>query len=148
MWRYRRFRARLRRFDRLHFPSPAEAQLAALMGCKLHTVAFLRSWRTGHPFCLIRPAGWYKANYLEREVRMGRGKQQRSIDFANRRERKGIEVDGRDFHNIVDDYEKDEYAASLGWRIERIPAAMVNPRSKQYAPDKAAAKINKLFANK
>lgn len=115
------------------------------MGCKTLTVPYLRSLRTGYPLAFIVPAGWYKASYIEREVRVGRGKQQASIDFANRRTRLGLEIDGRDYHDIVADQQRDEWLLKYGWRIKRVPAAMVNPRSKQYNPERVLSTISKWF---
>lgn len=145
LWRYRRTRARLRRFRRVYFPSPAEVAAARLMGAKTLSLRYIREPLNGYPLSFIIPAGWYKGNYIEREVRVGRGKKQASLDFANRRLRRGIEIDSRTYHDIVDDQEKDEWFASQGWRVLRIPAIYVNPRSKHYKGLQMLASIKKFI---
>jgi hypothetical protein len=144
-WKYLKWRGKWRRWHRLYFPSPAEVQAARLMGCYALPIAVVRSWRTGYALTFIIPAGWYRANYIEREVPLSGHGRYASFDFANRAERIAIEIDGREYHDIVADYERDEWARALGWVVYRVPAAQVNPRSKQYDGSRVRQRIIAAF---
>lgn len=46
-------------------------------------------------------------------------------DFANPRTKCAVEIDGRKFHDVVSDYERDSHMQRLGWSVYRIPARLL-----------------------
>lgn len=84
---------------------------------RIHKISLHRDRQ--FPLTIIIPWGWYRSNYIEREIII-RGYH---LDFGNRRMRMAIEIDGRNYHDVVDDYERDEALLRSGWRVMRIPAA-------------------------
>lgn len=145
IWAVRRRRGQYRRFMRYYFPSVAEVQAARLMGCKTFTVKLVRRPSNGHALAFIIPAGWYKKNYIEREVQVRTQKRRYSLDFANRTERRAVEIDSRTYHNVVEDYEMDEDLASIKWHTLRVPAVRVIPASKHYNPNRVLNDIRDWF---
>jgi hypothetical protein len=124
---------RWKRRERLIFPSPAEARWAAMMGAIVITIPWIRRFWIVHresryPLCLIIPWGWYRDNYIEREI-IVRGYH---IDFGNRAQRLGIEINGRHFHDVVYDMERAEHLARSGWALRSFPASWVTPWSPEY----------------
>lgn len=100
---------------RLLFPSPAEVLWARIMGALVIRVPWIH-YR--YPLCIIVPWGWYRDNFIEREIMVAGF----VIDFGNVKQRLGIEIDGRGYHDIVADHDRDEILARHGWVIMRIPA--------------------------
>jgi very-short-patch-repair endonuclease len=89
------------------------------MGAWVIVVPFVRNTRK-YPLTIIVSRGWYRRHRIEREVAVWGY----AIDFANRRHKLGIEIDGRGYHmDVVADQERDEHLRKYGWRIKRIVAA-------------------------
>jgi hypothetical protein len=113
-WRKRR---------RLLFPSPAEVQLIRIMGGKCIVVDHFQDPRSGFPLTIVTNLGrLFRRELVKREVRVGA----MYIDFAVATPwyKKGIEVDGRDFHrDIVREVWRDGYLADYGWSVLHVPAA-------------------------
>lgn len=121
-YRYFRLRATWRKRRRLLFPSPAEVELIRILGGSYITVTWFKDLRTGFPLTIITDLGTVlKRELIEREVRVGA----MFIDFGVETAyyRRGLEVDGRFYHNVVQDQIRDEYLAQYGWQILHIPAA-------------------------
>lgn len=118
------------------------------MGCRAIAINPLRSWRTGNALVFIIAGGWYRANFIERQVVVRGGGKYACLDFARPNDRIGLEIDGRAYHDILVDQERDEWAASLrpAWVINRLPAAKVNPASKAFDSAGVMACIIKWFA--
>lgn len=134
-WRVKQYR----RLKRLLFPSPGEAWWAAHMGCRVYTLSYIKNAK-GYPLRVIVPGGWYKANYIEREIFV-RGY---CIDFGNRRQRLGIEIDGAD-HDIVKDVVRDEHLGKSKWLVRRIRAGRVIPGSREYNSQRVIDESKKWF---
>lgn len=93
------------------------------MGGKCIIIDHIVDRRTGFPLTIVTNMGRIlKRELIQREVRVGA----MYIDFgiANRYYKRGIEIDGRDFHrDITVEQERDEYLAKYGWSVLHIQAA-------------------------
>ena len=113
-----------RRLHRLWFPSAAEVAFIRLMKGRVLTIPFVRSSRDDKPaLAIVLSMGYLKRELVDREVRIGRY----YADFATPRAayHKALEIDGRKYHDIVADQQRDDYLHALGWQIMRIPARRV-----------------------
>lgn len=45
------------------------------------------------------------------------------IDFANPRNKYGVEIDGKKYHDVVADWDRDQHLKRAGWAVLRIPAS-------------------------
>lgn len=108
---------------RLLFPSPAELRFIEIMGGKVYTNERIRHPQSGFPFAVVLSLGTIlKREKICREVRAGKCR----IDFGctNKYYKKGIEIDGRNFHqDIIKELERDEYVKQFGWQLLHIQAA-------------------------
>ena len=120
-----RSRMQWRKRKRLFFPSPAEVEFIRIFGGKYITVGRVRDPRTGFPLTIITSLGSIlRRELIKREVRVGRY----FVDFGTltRYYKKGIEVDGRNFHqDIVKEQTRDDYFRQFGWQLFHIQAASV-----------------------
>ena len=118
-----------RRLERILFPSPAEVAFVRLMRGRAYTVPFIKHSRTGFPLTFLSLGKLLRGELIEREVRIGR----MYADFATPRAsyRKCIEIDGRQYHDIVYDQEKDDYLAARGWQVLRIPARQIYKKPRE-----------------
>lgn len=91
------------RVKRILFPSPAERKFVEIVG-----------W------------GWLFIHGVRREYPVSGY----VVDFANPRTKCCIEIDGKKFHDIVSDYDRDERLRKAGWGVVRIPAHVVFGRPK------------------
>lgn len=111
------------RRNRILFPSPAEVRFVQIMGGRTVTINALRHPATGYPLVIFVSMGrLLRREFVQREVRVGA----MYIDFAfeTRYTKKGIEIDGADFHrDIVREQQRDDYLGGYGWRILHIQAS-------------------------
>lgn len=119
------------------------------MGCHVFVLSIIKY--RGGPLTIIVPAGWYKDNFIERQIYVPTERRSHYIDFGNRRSRLGLEIDGRfdalgrQIHDVVADQQRDERLARAGWRVLRIPAGRVLPHAKMYNPKRAIDESKKWF---
>lgn len=130
---YPEWKKRWKRRERLLFPSPAEARWARMMGAIVITIPWIRRFwvmrkARRFPLTFIIPWGWYRDNYIEREI-IVRGYH---IDFGNRALRLGVEINGRPYHDIVYDQRRQEDLRRSGWHLRSFPASWVTPWSPEY----------------
>lgn len=115
-------RASFRRRIRLLFPSPAEVRFVQLMGGRVLCVPFIKNPYTHFSLCWIMSLGKYLAREnIRREVRAGA----MFIDFGavTPYYKKGIEIDGRNFHrDVLKERERDLYVADYGWQLLHVQA--------------------------
>jgi len=108
---------------RMFFPSPAEVHFVRLFGGKAFTIDFIKHPKTRFPLTIIYSRGKFlKRNFMQREVRVGA----MYIDFAfvDPYSKKGIEVDGSEYHkDYVKDRERDLYLNARGWIVMHISPA-------------------------
>lgn len=117
--KYYRLRGLYNKRRRLLFPSPAEVELIRVMGGKVITIDLFKDIMTGFPLTIVVSLGSvFKAEHIEREVRVGR----MYVDFGNDI-RRGVEVDGKRWHqDVTKELERDEYCAAYGWSLLHIQA--------------------------
>lgn len=93
------------------------------MGGKVYTNERIRHPQSGFPFAIVISLGTIlRREKIRREVRAGKC----SIDFGctNKYYKKGIEIDGRNWHqDVVKELERDEYVKQFGWQLLHIQAA-------------------------
>lgn len=121
--KYYRLRSWYWQHKRLLFPSPAELRFIQIMGGKVLVINRLRHPRSNFPMAFVLSLGTIlKRENVAREVRAGKC----FIDFGadTKYYKKGIEIDGRNWHmDVVKEIERDEYVAQFGWRLLHIQAA-------------------------
>lgn len=116
-------RAAYRKRMRLLFPSPAEVRFIQLMGGHCTTIKFLRYGPNHFPLVLVWSLGKVlERERIQREVRAGA----MFIDFGvvTPYYKRGIEIDGRDFHrDVIKERERDVYVANHGgWKLLHVQA--------------------------
>jgi very-short-patch-repair endonuclease len=122
------------RWNRLLFPSAAEARFIEIMGGHMITFGFIKHPETKQPFRIILSIGRaLKREHFGREIKAGKY----WLDFGNDIFW-CIEIDGKKYHrDIVREQERDEYLSEFchkrcrkpcykhsnqGWRVKHIPA--------------------------
>ncbi len=141
---YPRWKKRVNYWRRIIFPSPAEVRFAALMGAKTYTFKKIRDpvpYSHHYPLSIIVPAGWYKDNFIEREINVAGY----FLDFGNRRQRLAVEINGAQHDDIVKDQTRKEHLAKRHWYIKVWKASAVTPWSDDYDPNKVIAGTVKWF---
>lgn len=63
------------------------------------------------------------------------------LDFAHPKKKWNIEIDGRSYHDVVSDYERDTALRRVGWRIMRVPVWKLTRQ-----PDKVRADVKKFIS--
>ena len=119
-----RARMQWRKFRRKLFPSPAEIEFIRIFGGKYFTVSWIKDPRTGFPLTIITSIGkLLRRELIKHEVRVGRY----YLDFAaiTKYYRKAIECDGKQWHDIVKDQDRDEYLLNYGVAVMHIQAAKI-----------------------
>lgn len=113
--KYLRWRSEWRRFWRLVFPSPLEIRFAQIMHGKTLTLPFIRSIKTGFPLTFIWRGRLLKSELVYREVRAG----SKFIDYAVMTPfyKRGIELKGARWHDIVKDQQREDYLREHGWEL-------------------------------
>lgn len=111
------------RKNRILFPSPAEVQFVRVMGGKAIVIDHLKHPQTGFPLTIVTSMGkTLRREYARREVRVGA--MYVDFGFVTRYSKKGVEIDGADFHrNIVYEQDRDDYCRQRGWKLLHIQAA-------------------------
>lgn len=116
-------RSQMWRAKRMIFISPAEARFIEIMGGKVVKFDWITHPKTGFNLGVVVSLGKVlRRERIEREVRVGKC----FVDFGttNKYYKRGIEIDGRDFHmDVVKELERDEYCWQYGWRLLHIQAA-------------------------
>ena len=115
---YRR-RSKWWRDNRMLFPSPAEVRFIQIMGGRVVIIERIKHPKTKFPMVIVLSLGKIltRENF-KREVRVG----SKLCDFGNDL-KTAIEIDGRYFHDIIEQVERDEYFTNYGWRVLHIEAS-------------------------
>ncbi|MBS4040378.1 MAG: DUF559 domain-containing protein [Flavobacteriales bacterium] len=119
--KYYILRSQIGRRSRMLYISPAEVRFIRIMGGHVVTFYDDRHPRTKFPLAYVVSLGRFlKRHGYEREVRVGKS----FVDFGDVERRRGLEIDGRDWHmDVVKEMERDEYMRQFGWTLFHIQAA-------------------------
>lgn len=106
------------------FISPAEIRFIRLMGGTVIVLDHIHApYGNKFPLAVVVSLGRIlKREHVKREVRVGK----HFIDFGveHKSFKRGIEIDGRNFHqDVLKELERDEYVGEYGWRLLHIQAA-------------------------
>lgn len=138
-YKYYIVRSMVGRKSRMLFVSPAEIRFIRLMGGRVVTFPQTKHPRTGFPLAYVITLGrQLKHGGYDREVRVG----SKFIDFGCERRRRGIEIDGRNFHrDIVHEQQRDDYVERYGWVLMHVQASDL-----WREPDRIKREIAKFIA--
>lgn len=116
-----RTRSKWWRDNRLLYPSPAEVRFIRLMGGRVITIGRIKHYKTKYPLAIVVSLGRVLTRQnFRREVLVGT----KLCDFGNDL-KAAIEIDGKYYHDIVEQVERDEYFAQYDWRVLHIEASML-----------------------
>jgi very-short-patch-repair endonuclease len=112
------YRWRWRRWRRIRKPSHGETGFMNVMGRK-----WMRKHRVKREYAIL--------------VTINGKIRKRCLDFVilQGSRKLNIEIDGRPYHDVVADFERDKAMRRAGWEVMRIPAEYVIPNARRYRPN-------------
>jgi very-short-patch-repair endonuclease len=117
-------RSQIRKFYEFHHNKIIESSKKNCLGINPYELDWNQDWKKSPPehsmWCSIRCAGLpFYPQYPVLEY---------FLDFGDPYRKIGIEIDGKNFHDIERDRARDMHLSEHGWRIFRIPATATQSR--------------------